>query len=115
MALLQKIGRNRADYPLKGYWYNVDNDKWEFLDYKQVEKLIVDIDNINLREKENINTTIETETIRNYMVKDKIKLEDGTILLIERIERDYKERKSKMLSSYLKNKYKSTTLYLGKS
>ena len=114
MALEQKLGRNKSEYPITGYWYNVDSEKWEFIDYKQVEDIHVSIDNTNLREKENIATVIETETVRNYMEKDKIKLLDGTTLLIERISRKPRERKSKILSSYLNNKYVSMTIYLGK-
>ena len=108
-----RLGRNKQDYPLTGLWKTSKNDCGSKIDYKKKEVEVLDLDNFGSRQKLSGTIIIETQTPRNYLVKDIIVLEDGVEYMINRISRHKKERESKKLSMYVKPRIETYTLVLG--
>lgn len=108
-----RLGRNKQDYPLTGVWKTSKYKDGLKIDYKQNEDEVLDLDNFGSRQALTGEITIQTETPRNYLVKDIIVLEDGTEYMINRITRHKKERESKKLSMYVKPRVEYYILDLG--
>lgn len=108
-----RLGRNKQDYPLTGLWKTSKNNDGLKIDYKQIEDEVLDLDNFGSRQLVSGTIIIETQTPRNYMVKDIIVLEDGTKYMINEISKHKKERESKKLSMYVKARVETYKLTLG--
>jgi hypothetical protein len=108
-----RLGRNKQDYPLTGIWKTSKSKDGLKIDYKQLEDETLDLDNFGSRQKISGTIEIETQTPRNYLVKDIIVLADGTEYIINSITRHIKERESKKLSMYVKLRIETYKLTLG--
>ena len=108
-----RLGRNKQDYPLTGLWKTSKNKDGLKIDYRQFADEVLDLDSFGSRQAISGTIIIETQTPRNYLVKDIIVLEDGTEYMINRIDRHQKERQSKKLSLYVKSRVEYYKLYLG--
>ena len=108
-----RLGRNKQDYPLTGIWKTSKSNDGLKIDYKQIEDEVLDLDNFGSRQVISGTIRIQTETPRNYLVKDIIVLEDGTKYMINSITRHKKERESKKLGMYIKPRIDYYILELG--
>lgn len=108
-----RLGRNKQDYPLTGLWKTSKNNEGLKIDYKQFKDEMLDLDSFGSRQAIFGTIIIQTETPRNYLVKDVIVLEDGTEYIINSITRHKKERESKKLGMYIKPRVEYYILELG--
>ena len=108
-----RLGRNKQDYQLTGLWKTSKSNDGLKIDYKQEEDEVLDLDNFGSRQKISGTIVIQTQTPRNYLLKDIVVLEDGTEYVITKITRHKKERESKKLSMYVKARVEYYILELG--
>lgn len=108
-----RLGRNKQDYPLTGIWKTRKNKDGLKIDYKQLEDEVLDLDSIGSRQAIFGTIVIQTETPRNYLVKDIIVLDDGKEYMINKVTLHKKERESKKLGMYIKPRVEYFILTLG--